>query len=66
MRLVTENAFNYPDRTNEPYLWGVLQDHRVMAEFVKEHFNGHPKLHPLIFMFTLETMVPRVELEGVY
>ena len=36
-----------------------------MLEFAKENFTGHPKLHPQMVMFILETMVPRVELEGV-
>ena len=35
VRVVSEDAFNYPDRANKIYLWGVLQDHRVMLEFVK-------------------------------
>ena len=39
MRVVAEYAFNHPDRDNELYLWGVLQDHRVMAEFVKEKIH---------------------------
>ena len=36
-----------------------------MADFVKENFSGNPKFHPQMFMFILETMVPRAELEGV-
>ena len=36
-----------------------------MLDFFKENFNGHPKVHPQIFMFILETMVPRAELEDV-
>ena len=37
-----------------------------MEEFVKENFTGHPKFHPQMVMFILETMVPLVELECVY
>ena len=33
VQVVAEDDSNYPDIANEPYLWGVLQDHRVMAEF---------------------------------
>ena len=44
--LVAEEALNHPDRPTELYLWGVLQDHRVMLDFLKEKFTGHPKLHP--------------------
>ena len=62
VRLVAEDAFNYPYRFNKLYLWGVLQDHRVIAEFVKEKFTGRPKFHPHMVMFILETMVSRVEL----
>ena len=65
MRVVAEDAFNHPDRANELYLWGVLQAHRVMLEFVKENFNGHPKFHTQTVTFILETMVPQVDLEGV-
>ena len=36
-----------------------------MAEFVKENFTGHPKFHPQMVIFILETMVPRVDLEVV-
>ena len=36
-----------------------------MLEFVKENFTGYPKFHPHMFMIILETIVPRVELEGV-
>ena len=37
-----------------------------MADFLRENFTGHPKLYPQMVMFILETMVPCVELEGVY
>ena len=63
--VVAEEAFNHPDRPNELYLWGVLQDHRVMAEFLKKIFTGHSEFHPQMVMFILETMVPRLELEVV-
>ena len=66
VRVVEEDAFNHPGRANELYLWGVFQDHRVMLDFVKENYTGHPKFHPQMVMFILETMVPWVELEGVY
>ena len=36
-----------------------------MLEFLKENFTGHPKLLPQMVMFILDTMVPRVKLEGV-
>ena len=36
-----------------------------MLEFVRENFTGHPKFYPQMVMFILDTMVPRVELEGV-
>ena len=36
-----------------------------MLYFAKEIFTGHPKFHPQMVMFILDTMVPRVELEGV-
>ena len=62
--VVAEDAFNHHDRSKELYLWGILQAHRVMAEFIKENFNGHPKFHPQTVMFVLYTIVPQVELEG--
>ena len=33
--LVVEDVFKHTDRNNELYLWGILQDHPVMLEFVK-------------------------------
>ena len=60
-----EDYFNHSDRADELYLWGVFQAHRVMSEFVKKNFTGHPKLHPQVVMFILDTMAPRVYLEGV-
>ena len=65
MQVVAEDAYNNPNIENELYLWGVFQDHRVMAESVKENFTGHPKFHPQMVMFISEKMVPRVHLEGV-
>ena len=63
--VVAEDAFNHPGRANKPYLWVLFQDNWVMLEILKENFAGHPKFHPQMFMFVLEAMVPRVELEGV-
>ena len=37
-----------------------------MLDIVKEKFTGHPKFHPQMVTFILDTMVPRVELEGVF
>ena len=65
MRVAEEDAFNHTDIANGIYLWGVFQDHRVMEEFAKENFTGHPKFHPQMVMLILEKMVPKVELEGV-
>ena len=53
VRLVEEEAFNHYGRAKELYLWGVLQDHRVMEEFLRENFTGHPKLHPQMVVFYL-------------
>ena len=36
-----------------------------MEDFVRENSTRHPKFHPQMVMFLLETMVPRVDLEGV-
>ena len=54
---MAEDAFNHHDRANELYLWGVLQNHQVMDYFVKENFTGHPKFHPQMVMFILETIL---------
>ena len=59
VRVVAEDAFNHPDIANKLYLWGVFQAHRVMLDFVKENFTGHPKFHPQMVMFILEKMVPQ-------
>ena len=58
VRVVAEDAFDHPDRANELYVWGVLQAHRVMLDFVKENFTGHPKFYPQMVIFILETIVP--------
>ena len=65
VRVVAEDVFKNSDRANELYLWVVFQYHRVMLDFLKENFTVRPKFHPLVVMFILEKMVPRVELEGV-
>ena len=65
MQVVAEGYFKHPDRASKLYLWDVLQAHWVMGFFVKENFTGNPKFHTQAVMFILETMVPRVELEGV-
>ena len=65
MIVVAEDDLNHPDIANGIYLWDVLQAHQVMEEFVKENFTGHHKFHPQMVMFILETMVPRLDLEGV-
>ena len=65
VKVVVEEAFNHPDRSNKLYLWDVLNAHRIMLYFVKENFTGNPIFHPQMVMFILEKMVPRVELEGV-
>ena len=61
-RVVAENAFNYPDRANALYLWGVVQAHRVMKEFVKHNFSEHPAFHPKLLQFLFKTSTPRVEM----
>ena len=65
LRVVAGEAFNCLDIANELYLWVVFQDHRVMADFLKKNFTERPKFHPQMVMFILETMVPRVDPEGV-
>ena len=65
VRAVAEDDFNHPDIANELYLWGVFQHYRFMLEFKKENFTGNPKFHPQIFISILETMVTRVDMEGV-
>ena len=62
VRIVTEDVFNHPDRSNEIYLRGVLQARRFMLDFVKENFTGNPKLRTQMFMFIFKTIVPQVEL----
>ena len=54
-----------PIEPTEFYFWGVLQAHRVMLEFLKTKITGHPKFYLQMFMFILEKMVPRVELESI-
>ena len=62
MKVVTEDAFNHPDRVNELYLWGVLQAHQVMAKFLNGNFTGHPKFHTQMVVFKFDTMVPQVDI----
>ena len=65
VRVVAEDAFNNPDIANELYFWGLLQAHRVMFKFLKKNFTGNLKFCPHMVMFNLDTMVSRVNLEGV-
>ena len=44
---------------------GFIEGSSSYGRVLKEKFTGHPKLHPQMVMFVLETMVPWVELKGV-
>ena len=65
VRVGSEHAYNFPHRANALYLWGILQAHRVMAEFVKTNFREHPMFHPKMIMFLFETSVPKSEIDRV-
>ena len=60
MGLLAEDTFNHLDRENELYLFGVLQAHWVMADFVKVNFTGLTKFHPQMVVFILEKIFPWV------
>ena len=65
VRVGSEHAYSFSDRANPLYLWGVLQAHRVMADFVKTNFREHPMFHPKMIMFLFETSVPKSEIDRV-
>ena len=44
---------------------GYITGSSGYVKFVKGNLTAHPKLHPHMVMFILETMVTNVELEGV-
>ena len=60
MRVGAEHAYSFPQRVNTLYLWGVLQAHCVMAEFVKTNFREHSMFHPKMI-----TSVPKSEIDRV-
>ena len=63
---MAENTYDIPDQANALDLWGVLQVHCVMAEFVRTNFREHPMFHPSkMIMFLSETSFPKSEIDRV-
>ena len=43
------------------YLWGNLQSHRIMDEFLQEKIRQHLEVAPYITLYLFEHRSPRVE-----
>ena len=43
------------------YLWGTLQDHRVMGKFLRGKFRQYMKVAPHITLYIFEHRAPSVE-----
>ena len=47
------------------YLWGTLQEHRVMDDFLRDQFRQHLEVAPNITLYLFEHRDPRVEAEAL-
>ena len=47
-----------PSVTVGQYLWGTLQVHRVMDDFLRNQFSQHPEVAPHITIYLFEYRAP--------
>ena len=47
------------------YLWGTLQAHWVMNDFLRTQFRQHPEVAPHIKLYLFEHRAPRVEVSDL-
>jgi len=60
VRICAQEAEKIPDRPTSCalFLWGSLQAHRVMDQFLIHSFEGHPVITPVINMHLFQHRVP--------
>jgi len=60
VRLCAQNADAIPDKivSTSYFLWGSLQAHRIMREFLTKNFEAHPSVTPIINMHLFQYRVP--------
>jgi len=60
VRIVAQEAEKLPDKATSCalFLWGSLQAHRIMDEFIVHSFEGHPVITPVINMHLFQHRVP--------
>jgi len=60
VRIVAQEAEKLPDKATSCalFLWGSLQAHRIMDEFIVHNFEGHPVITPVINMHLFQHRVP--------
>ena len=60
VRIVAQEAEKIPDKATSRslFLWGSLQAHRIMDEFLIHSFKGHPVITPVINMHLFQHRVP--------
>ena len=47
------------------YLWGTLQSHRVMGDFLRDQLQQHAEVAPYIILYLFEHQYPRVEVAAL-
>jgi len=63
VRVEAESVHASVDNANGLYLWGVLQAHRVIQNFMDHKFSMHPAFYPQLMMFLFENVVPCQDFE---
>ena len=63
VRVEAETAYGSENPTEMvgQYLWGTLQTHRVMDDFLRTQFCQHPEVDPHITLSLFEHISPLVE-----
>ena len=59
VRVHAETGYSSKGNENAMYLHGTLMAHKVMEDFMKYEFTGHPKFYPRLIMHIYETSAPR-------
>ena len=61
----TEYGSDNPMEMVGQYLWGTLQTHRVMDEFLQTQFRQHPEVDPHITLYLFKHRAPQVEVSAL-
>ena len=65
VQLETNYRDTYPQVVVGKYIWGTLQDHRVMEELMLKHFFQPPEVSPHNNLYLFEHRDPRAVVQEV-